>query len=292
MRLDCETHNFSCISEIVRRDNLYYVRFNSSPILIKVISNMIETGTLIATICSTIISFLAVFISYYTFKRTIKNEVRPVLIFTRRSATLWQIQNIGKGPAIQVVIGEKLRYKKMTKWGTVANCYPIAANAEISLTWIEDGFEFATVYTDIHGESFSTHFKAGRNMVYDKNLFPKWVVNRHEWLLNLEQGGTLDNRLTEADLEGKTAFELDIIRNEPYARYGYRFKREDLLQHFSSQVWYQPTNVNQFYILSQLSDSDKYNTQFILEYQLRTGKTLSANLHNPLSLLGYGRQDR
>ena len=252
---------------------------------------MLEAGTLIATICSTLIAFLAVFISYYTFKRTIKNEVRPVLVFTRRSATLWQIQNIGKGPAIRVVIGEKLRDGKMTKWGTIANCYPISASADISLTWIEDGFEFAAVYTDIHGESFTTHFKAGRNMVYEKNLFPKWVVNRDEWLLTLEQGGTLDGRLTEDDLKGKTALELDIMRNDPYARHGYSFKREDLLKHFSAQAWYKPTKANQFYILSKLSDSEKYNTQFILEYQLHTGKTLSANLHNPLSLLGYGRQD-
>lgn len=253
---------------------------------------MIETGTLIATICSTIIALLAAFISYYTFKRTIKNEVRPVLVFTRRSATLWKIQNIGKGPAIRVVVGERLRDGKTTKWGTIANCYPIPSEAEISLTWIEDGFEFATVYTDVHGESFTTHFSAGRNIVYEKNLFPKWIINRDEWLLNLEQGGTLERRLTEDDLIGKSAFELDLMRNEPYARYGYSFKREDLLKHFSSQSWYKPTKANQFYILSKFSDTEKYNTQFILEYQLHTGNTLSANSHNPFPLLGYGKQAR
>ena len=46
--------------------------------------------------------------------------------------------------------------------------------------------------------------------------------------------------LTDEDLEGKDAFELDIMRNEIYARHGRRFCRSDLQEYFDGQQWYEP----------------------------------------------------
>jgi hypothetical protein len=46
--------------------------------------------------------------------------------------------------------------------------------------------------------------------------------------------------LTEADLEGRSDWELDIIRNEIYARHGRGFDRDDLQRHFGQFSWYRP----------------------------------------------------
>lgn len=45
-------------------------------------------------------------------------------------------------------------------------------------------------------------------------------------------------RYTRAELEGLSAWELYLARNEVFARYGRQFKNDDLADYFSSQPWY------------------------------------------------------
>ena len=44
--------------------------------------------------------------------------------------------------------------------------------------------------------------------------------------------------LTEDDLRGLTSDELEIARNEIYARHGYIFKQKKMINYFSNQRWY------------------------------------------------------
>ena len=46
--------------------------------------------------------------------------------------------------------------------------------------------------------------------------------------------------IDENDLTQYSSAQLRLMRNELYARYGYRFKSADLRQHFSKQAWYNP----------------------------------------------------
>lgn len=39
-------------------------------------------------------------------------------------------------------------------------------------------------------------------------------------------------------------FERDVMRNAPYARRGYRFRRADLRDFFSQYAWYEPTSIS------------------------------------------------
>ena len=233
-----------------------------------------------ATVASIFLSLAAILLSYYTFKRTLKTEVRPILVFLRRDEAAWQLQNIGNGPAVKLVVADKIREDQLARWGIIANCYPLATGATISLPWIEGGFEFAATYTDIHGNTFTTHFRHGDNLIFEKNLFPKLQVNHEEWTLKFNVSNSEEGKLTEKDLEDKTPFELDLLRNEPYAKYGYIFKRQDLRENFEDKDWYKPTTTDQFQAFSQFSLIEKHNTQLILEYQARTGKTLAHNLYD------------
>ena len=44
--------------------------------------------------------------------------------------------------------------------------------------------------------------------------------------------------LTEDDLRGLTSDELEIARNEIYARHGYQFKQKKMIKYFNNQSWY------------------------------------------------------
>ena len=72
-----------------------------------------------------------------------------------------------------------------------------------------------------------------------------------------------ERRLTEADLTGKSKKELELLRNSIFARYGYRFKRNDLFQHFSQYSWYAPTTSEESNVYGRMSEIEKFNIDFI-----------------------------
>lgn len=76
-------------------------------------------------------------------------------------------------------------------------------------------------------------------------------------------------QVTDADLSGKTALELDIMRNEIYARYGRRFDRQDLQNYFNNQPWYRPAYSPQNFPDNLLSSLEQENAAYILTYQKR-----------------------
>jgi hypothetical protein len=78
--------------------------------------------------------------------------------------------------------------------------------------------------------------------------------------------------VTDEDLEGKSKWELDVMRNEIYARHGRRFKRTDLQQYFDREPWYAPrTDPGDRFPTELLSDVQVKNVEFIRNYQHRRG---------------------
>ena len=76
--------------------------------------------------------------------------------------------------------------------------------------------------------------------------------------------------VSESDLEGKTAWDLDIMRNSIYARHGRRFDNAELQAYFDQQPGYQPIySPSEFDTLSAelLSSIEAENGKFILRYQ-------------------------
>jgi hypothetical protein len=70
--------------------------------------------------------------------------------------------------------------------------------------------------------------------------------------------------LGKNELTGKTKEELMIMRNEPFAVYGYIFKNKFLKNYFEDKGWYNPQfdNVN-----DQLSEVEKANIKLIKEVE-------------------------
>ena len=74
--------------------------------------------------------------------------------------------------------------------------------------------------------------------------------------------------LTEADLQGLSKAQLEIARNEIFARHGRAFKRADMQSFFESRSWYkQNENYNYVNDYSNLSDIELANSKFILAHE-------------------------
>ena len=78
-------------------------------------------------------------------------------------------------------------------------------------------------------------------------------------------------RVTDADLVGKTAFQLDIMRNSLFARHGRRFNDTALQNYFNNQPWYHPIYSPKAFPNDLLSPLEQQNTAYILNYQNRNG---------------------
>jgi hypothetical protein len=86
-----------------------------------------------------------------------------------------------------------------------------------------------------------------------------------------EQPFFMARAVTAEDLAGKTAFELDVMRNEIFARHGRAFNRADLQRHFDAQPWYQARFSPDTFDPAVLTAVQRRNVQFILDYQVANG---------------------
>ncbi len=77
-----------------------------------------------------------------------------------------------------------------------------------------------------------------------------------------------EREMTYADVEGKSAEELRLMRNYIFARRGYIFESEDLKEYFEQFSWYVPLYYD---VTPRLSDIEKYNVNFIKEYETDFG---------------------
>lgn len=79
-----------------------------------------------------------------------------------------------------------------------------------------------------------------------------------------------ERRLTEADLEGLSHQELCLARNEIYARHGRCFRNKDIAAYFAGKDWYVPSIDASVFDANQdsyLSEDERYNATFMLEYE-------------------------
>jgi serine/threonine-protein kinase len=75
--------------------------------------------------------------------------------------------------------------------------------------------------------------------------------------------------VTDADLDDKDGFELDIMRNSIFARHGRRFDTSGLQEYFNNQSWYRPLYSPKTFPPKLLSQLEQRNVEFINKYQDR-----------------------
>lgn len=77
-----------------------------------------------------------------------------------------------------------------------------------------------------------------------------------------------EREMTYDDVKDKSAEELRLMRNYIFARRGYIFESEDLKEYFEQFSWYVPLYYD---VTPRLSDIEKYNVNFIKEYETDFG---------------------
>lgn len=81
---------------------------------------------------------------------------------------------------------------------------------------------------------------------------------------HFEELGYRQDKANVVLFQGLSSEDLDIMRNEIFAEYGFIFKTPKWKEYFSKMPWYQPQFDNVDHLLT---DIDKANIKFILEYQ-------------------------
>jgi hypothetical protein len=226
-----------------------------------------------------VISIVAVLIAYYSYRGSVRSSMRPVLVFSRTPTSWWKVKNVGAGPAINIVIA---RIGIDEEIDSATACYPLAAGDEYDLPWIRGGPSLASTYTDVFGGRFTTSCDGNSNTLRSGHR-PKLRPTDQQWIHQILAEGRDGSEIQEQDLVGKTPLELDILRNEAFARRGYVFKRRDLNEHFSSQSWYNPVTSNEGLVFAQLSQRERFESHFVLAYQMRTGLSLAPQIAPPES---------
>lgn len=82
---------------------------------------------------------------------------------------------------------------------------------------------------------------------------------------------TSERLITDHDLQGMSGRDLELMRNEIYARHGWVFRRPDLRRYFESQPWYRPNNdgLANRVVEAELSGVERRNVQIIQELEKR-----------------------
>lgn len=106
-----------------------------------------------------------------------------------------------------------------------------------------------------------------------KRLDNFWVTRK--WLptevsKNIKNGNLelLDAALKDTELASLSKSELRILRNMIYAKHGYKFKSQDLLDFFLQFEWYKPRYSN---VDAMLSKTDLKNVERIILYEQFSG---------------------
>lgn len=76
---------------------------------------------------------------------------------------------------------------------------------------------------------------------------------------------------SEEDLEGLSADECRIARNEIYARHGRIFDDPELQNYFESLSWYEPSVSGNSFSDSVLNEAERYNLDLIIQYEETMG---------------------
>ncbi len=83
--------------------------------------------------------------------------------------------------------------------------------------------------------------------------------------------------LSDGDIAGLSAYELRILRNVHFARYGRKYDRPGLGDYFYTQSWYKPSDD---YKESMVTSTDKANINLLLAAERTVGNSETASVNN------------
>ena len=136
-----------------------------------------------ADVFSLALATLALGVALWSFLRTHRTSIQPLRVFVRTTEGSWQLQNVGSGPALNLVV---LEGQKPNTWSRAVHCTSIAVNSSITLHWLQQAAVLASTYTDAYYRHYTTHCVDYRNTISRRTLrhgmtpVPEWTVTGPE----------------------------------------------------------------------------------------------------------------
>lgn len=91
-----------------------------------------------------------------------------------------------------------------------------------------------------------------------------------------------------SDVKKFTKEELNLARNEIYARRGYKFKNKDILNYFKGKKWYKPTVDPKDFSESVFNAHEKYNVNYLQSLVTVSGKSDLSKASSKKKVDSYG----
>jgi len=110
---------------------------------------------------SPVAAFIALIVSACVYRGNRKRDLMPIIVFSLRNSA-WEVENVGKGPAMDIVIGDDVGNGK--DFDPVIEYYPMPVAGRVSLkSHPKRALKFVINYTDVWGTSYSRTCAANRN---------------------------------------------------------------------------------------------------------------------------------
>lgn len=120
-----------------------------------------------------IVSVTSLTISILNNRRSAITGIKPVLVFVYAEAKGWTIQNIGNGPAMNIIIAQK---QINGVWFNPVRIPPISKGAELTLDWLKhvNDTGLGAIYTDFQDRAYSSTCANDLSRIFDGNKLLEW----------------------------------------------------------------------------------------------------------------------
>jgi hypothetical protein len=122
-----------------------------------------------------ILAFIVSAISYWLSLKTSISDIRPVLVFVYDGRKGWMLKNIGKGPALNIIVAQK----KHETWFNPVRIPPLSPDSEFFLQWLGhvNDTGLGANYNDFNDKQYSSTCGNDLSQVYDKPTLQTWSEN-------------------------------------------------------------------------------------------------------------------
>ncbi len=132
-------------------------------------------------ILALVFSVVSFVISYRLSVVSERSGLRPVVVFVYKEGAGWFLRNIGKGPALNILIAKR---SETGEWYAPVRVPPLPEEESFDLAWWgpADALEAGATYQDFRGHTYSSTCRHDLSKVYEERLLPDWSeeqIQRH-----------------------------------------------------------------------------------------------------------------
>jgi hypothetical protein len=145
--------------------------------------DFIPQGLQHLSVMALVVSVISLVASSLLSMRTLRANIKPVVAVVYDGERGWIINNVGNGPALNIVVCQQLTGRR---WVHPVRVPPMPVQGTFRLLWLENDNVHAigVGYEDLHGKKYSSICANDLTTVRKGSGFPRWGENeigRHWW---------------------------------------------------------------------------------------------------------------